>query len=82
MGDEELAGTRDAPRQWGMDRVGGLDPADKAVAHAQLPHVDETTRQKIDREIDAGVNAEDLAATPVHRRAGAAAATSEPPAGA
>lgn len=31
----------------------------KAVSRAQLPHVDEETRQTIDREIDAGVNAED-----------------------
>lgn len=31
----------------------------KAVSRAQLPHLAEDTRQKIEREIDAGVNAED-----------------------
>lgn len=31
----------------------------KAVSRAQLPHLDEETRQTIDREINAGVNAED-----------------------
>ena len=32
----------------------------KAVSRAQLPHLDEATRRAIEREIDAGVNAEDL----------------------
>ena len=31
----------------------------KAVSRAQLPHLDEKTRRTIDKEIDAGVNAED-----------------------
>lgn len=31
----------------------------KAVSRAQLPHLDEATRQTINREIEAGVNAED-----------------------
>lgn len=35
----------------------------KSIAHAQLPHLDEDTRQKIDGEIDAGVHAEDLLPT-------------------
>ena len=33
----------------------------KAVSRAQLPHLDELTRQQIEREINAGVNPEDTA---------------------
>lgn len=36
----------------------------KSLAHAQLPHVDDETRKKIDGEIDAGVNAEDMQPVP------------------
>lgn len=42
----------------------------KAVAHAQLPHLAEETRQKIDEEIDAGVSAEDIVRQPVNDNPG------------
>lgn len=39
----------------------------KAVAHAQLPNIDEAARQKIDQEIEQGVHEEDFAAPPTRR---------------